>query len=199
VTPVAAFDFDKTLSNRDNVLPFLRAVRGGVWTATALALAAPRLMTGGRNAVKEALVHRLLRGRTVSSVRAVGRDFAADVVANHLHPAIVERAEWHHAQGHALVIVSASLDAYLDRVGELLGFDAVLCTRLEVGTDGVLTGSLLGANVRRAEKAARLDAWLPEDHGAIWAYGDSDGDRELLARADHPMRVRNGRLVAQNA
>lgn len=196
---VAAFDFDKTLSSRDNVLPFLTSVRGRTATAGALARAAPRLAAGGRNAVKAALVHRLLRGRTVSSVWAAGNDFAADVVANHLHPAMVDRAEWHRAQGHALVIVSASLDAYLDRVGELLGFDAVLCTRLDVASDGSLTGALLGANVRRAEKAARLEAWLPDAHGAIWAYGDSDGDRELLARADHPVRVRRGVLEAHNA
>jgi phosphoserine phosphatase len=27
----------------------------------------------------------------------------------------------------------------------------------------------------------------------MWAYGDSAGDREMLAMADHPMRVTHGR------
>jgi phosphoserine phosphatase len=69
-----------------------------------------------------------------------------------------------------------------------LGLDAVIATELEVGPDGALTGEIVGANVRRAEKVRRLEAWLGGD-AEIWAYGDSTGDRELLERADHPLRV----------
>ena len=43
----------------------------------------------------------------------------------------------------------------------------------------------------------RLDAWLGArglGNAELWAYGDSAGDRELLARADHATHVR-GRTV----
>jgi phosphoserine phosphatase len=48
--------------------------------------------------------------------------------------------------------------------------------------------------VRGAEKVRRLDEWLGATApGAgpafVWAYGDSSGDRELLARADQGIRV----------
>jgi phosphoserine phosphatase len=28
----------------------------------------------------------------------------------------------------------------------------------------------------------------------LWAYGDSRGDHEMLAMADHPIRVKRGRV-----
>jgi phosphatidylglycerophosphatase C len=85
------------------------------------------------------------------------------------------------------------LEVYLSPLGNRLGFDGILATSLEVGDDGRLTGRLSGANVRRAEKVARLRGWLKEElNGApyeLWAYGDSKGDKELLALAEHPQKV----------
>ena len=57
---------------------------------------------------------------------------------------------------------------------------------------GVLTGRLSGANCRGPEKARRVREWLAGaglDGAELWAYGDSPGDAELLAMADHPVRV----------
>ena len=70
----------------------------------------------------------------------------------------------------------------------------VVATRLEVDPDGRCTGRLAGHNCRAAEKLIRLDRWLA-DHSLtrsdieLWAYGDSAGDRELLAAAQHPVWV----------
>ncbi|MCJ7436243.1 MAG: HAD-IB family phosphatase, partial [Acidimicrobiia bacterium] len=107
----------------------------------------------------------------------------------HVRPDIVARAEWHREQGHERVIVSASFACYLRPVAARLGFDAGLGTELEVGSDRRLTGELAGPNVRGAEKVHRLEAWIGDAPATVWAYGDSGGDRELLARADHPVRV----------
>jgi phosphatidylglycerophosphatase C len=88
---------------------------------------------------------------------------------------------------------SAAIRVYLAPLGRLLGFDAVLATRLEVGEGGLLTGRLQGVNCRGCEKELRLRSWLAASLGdaavELWAYGDSAGDRELLAMADHPSRV----------
>ena len=57
-----------------------------------------------------------------------------------------------------------------------------------------------GANCRAAEKVRRLDAWLAErrlQDATVWAYGDSAGDRELLARADHPFLVKGVSVTAE--
>jgi phosphatidylglycerophosphatase C len=192
LTTIAAFDFDKTVSSRDNVLPFLLAVAGRTALLTALLRATPDLVRGRRNAVKARLVRGLLAGRSEAEVQDRADAFAADLIAEHLRADVVGRAAWHRDQGHACVFVSASFATYLEPVAEHLGFDAVLATDLEVA-DGRLTGALSGPNVRGAEKVRRLDAWIAASIGAtpatVWAYGDSSGDRELLARADHPVRV----------
>ena len=95
----------------------------------------------------------------------------------------VDRLRWHQEQGHRIVIVSASLDRYVLPVGAHLGVEDVIATSLEINPEGRLTGRLLGPNVRTHEKARRLRALLGEQPVAF-GYGDSEGDREMLAMAD---------------
>ena len=132
-----------------------------------------------------------LAGRPLADVRKAGEAFAADL-ERRVDPAALERVRWHRDQGHELVLVSASLELYLAPLGDLLGFDAVLATRLVIDGEDRVTGSLDGANVRGAEKVRRFRQWLGGDLCELWAYGDSDGDRELLALADHGFRVPRG-------
>ncbi len=89
------------------------------------------------------------------------------------------------------MFVSASFEVYLREIGRRIGADAVLGTRLEVDRSGRCTGHLDGPNCRGPEKEARLRRWLADNDLTgvpVWAYGDSSGDDQLLAMADHPMR-----------
>jgi phosphatidylglycerophosphatase C len=192
---VACFDVDGTLSTRDNFLPFLRIVAGTRDLARAIAAAAPALAAARRDAsqrdVAKAIVLRgTVAGRSDAYLRDLGARYARLVVAEHLAPDVVARFDEHRAQGHEVVLVSASLHVYLDPIAELLGADAVLATALEVDADGRCTGEIAGANVRGIEKVRRLDAWLDGREVVIHAYGDSAGDDELLARAHHGTRVK---------
>jgi phosphatidylglycerophosphatase C len=198
VDAVAAFDFDGTLSSRDNFVPFLQQVAGSsAFVRASLAGGVDMLRSGrsqwSRNQLKAEVLARLFAGRDADDVDAIAHTFAADILARHLRAEAVERADWHRTQGHRLVIVSASLGVYLRPIAEHLRFDAVLATELEVDGDGRLTGRMLGENVRGPEKARRLEAWLAaQAPGAVpyvWAYGDSSGDRELWARADRAVRL----------
>jgi phosphatidylglycerophosphatase C len=199
---VAAFDFDGTLSTRDNFMPFLKLVAGSRAISGALTAGTMNCGVRGRKAwkrdeIKAEVVRRLFTGRNAVAMDVLARGFADDVVRSYLRSETVEQADWHRTQGHELVIVSASLGMYLRPIAERLRFDAVLSTELEVGADGLLTGRLAGANVRGAEKARRLDDWLGDRPAYVWAYGDSSGDRMLLARADHAVRIgRRARLRA---
>ena len=201
-TEVAAFDVDGTLTDRDCVGPFLRRV-GGLRALAASPVRRPwpvlrAAVQRDRDALKEIVVGGVLDGRSITDVAAVGADFAEHVIVDWLRPDTVSRLRWHQRSGHRVVLVSASLRAYLEPLGRLLGADAVLCTDVERIGDR-FGRRLVGGNCRGARKAQRLAAWLGSsalDDARLWAYGDSDGDREMLAMADRPEFVRRVQLTA---
>jgi len=196
---VAAFDVDGTLTTGDCVTPFLRRAAGRrLWTTLLrhpLAVGAS-LVRRDRDRLKE-LACSALAGSDGAKIDALGAAFAGEVEDGRLRDDTLARLRRHRELGHTVLLASASLDPYLMPLGASLGVDGVVCTILERGADGRLTGSLVGPNCRGAEKARRVEAWLSE-HGLekaeLWAYGDSAGDDELLARADHPLRVDGVRI-----
>jgi phosphatidylglycerophosphatase C len=151
-----------------------------------------------RDRFKEIIVGGSLRGKTIADVETIGEQFAQFVLVNWLRPDTLRRLRWHQQAGHITVIVSASLAAYLRPLAMRLGIDDVLCT--DSTRSGDRYGDRLnGPNCRAAEKRRRLDVWLEERrwvHAEVWAYGDSVGDRELLARADHAVWV-NGATISE--
>lgn len=195
---IAAFDFDGTLARRDSMVPFLRRVRGTGRVVGATALAA--LRSRERDRMKVAAIGHLFRGVEAAELARLGREYVPTLVEL-LRPEMVDRLRWHQQEGHAVVLVSASLGVYLRPLAEHLGIDAALAVELVTGADGRLTGAVVGdLNNRGPEKVARLQAWAAERFGPeadveLWAYGDSSGDDELLALADHPTWV--GRRARQ--
>jgi phosphatidylglycerophosphatase C len=188
---LALFDFDGTLTRRDTVLPFLLQVCGPAALPRFSAAAAGAYVRDSerRDAAKAAIIRSALAGRSHAEIAAAGRTYASRVIDSALRTDGRARLEWHRAHGHRLVIVSASLEPYLTVVAEHLGVDVCLCTRLEVDEQGVLTGELAGANCRSAEKARRVREVVEPADYEVWAYGDTHGDRALLALADHPVWV----------
>jgi phosphatidylglycerophosphatase C len=188
---VAAFDFDGTITEGDSTTAFLRAeLRGRLPLAVLRAapvLAGYPLGLVARQRLKEALLTPLLGGSDEPEMRARAAAWAARSLPGMVRPAALARLRWHQSEGHRVVLVSASLDFLLEPWARDEGVDDVLATRLEV-RDGRLTGRLAGRNCYGPEKVARLAA-LVGDLGAVelYAYGDSRGDRELLAAARHPV------------
>lgn len=194
---VVATDFDETVTRADTVVPFMRRVARPAPFALGLLRRLPRLLGAiarrDRNAMRAVGTAAAFTGRDAARVDALARDHAAAILAGGLRADVVERLRWHLARGHRVVIVSASYEPYLREVAATLGIHGVCGTRLEVA-GGRCTGRLDGPNCRGPEKVVRLDAWLAaqglaRDAVTLWAYGDSAGDRELLAAADRAVWV----------
>jgi phosphatidylglycerophosphatase C len=196
---VAAVEGDGTLTTGDCVLPFLRRAAGRRLATSflrrpgALAVALARR---DRDRLKE-LACSSLAGLPADAAERLGTEFARQIASSRLREDTSARLRRHRELGHTVVLASASLDAYLFPLGDLLEVDAVVCTRLERGADGRLTGRLDGANCRGVEKARRVRELLAArrlEDAELWAYGDSRDDEPLLESADHAVRVRRALL-----
>jgi hypothetical protein len=115
---VAAFDVDGTLTYRDTLMPFLVHVRGRMPVARAVAGAGPVLLRTAagresRRSAKEALLVRTLRGWWLDELRPLAEEYAQAVVERQLRPDRLQRLRWHQAQGHEVVLVSASPELYV--------------------------------------------------------------------------------------
>jgi phosphatidylglycerophosphatase C len=204
---VAAFDLDGTLTEGGSVFRWLRVVAGdreAYWAALRLLgpLTAGALASGPTaDRAKERLFRSLLAGRDLEQLTAVSRFFALSHLTTRRRDDVIARLSWHRSQGHDLVVVSASPQLYVDVVAEQLGADGAVGTRLAVGADGRLSGGYAGLNCRGEEKLRRVREWIGARHyerpPILYAYGNSRGDRRLLASADHPYNV--GRLGAFGA
>lgn len=193
---VAVFDVDKTLTVRDCVVPFVTKVVGRRRVAIAVvrhfASVCKLLVARDRDGLKLLFVRELFAGVPVERAEAIGVEFAAMVAENWIRHDVAQRLRWHQRQGHVVVLVSASLSPYLIPFGDLIEADAVLCAILEE-SDGLYTGNLVGQNCRGEEKVRRIEQWCDESgvpRDAIhYAYGDSKGDKFMIAMAKNGVWV----------
>jgi phosphatidylglycerophosphatase C len=181
---LALFDFDHTITFGDTWTPFMRfAVRPARLVAGRVVLIS--VIVGYRIGVVSASTGRQLatrvgfQGEDAVRVRQFGVDYATTVLPKTLRPRALERIEWHKQRRDIVVVVSASLDAYLNPWCKAMGLE-VVCTRLEQ-KGGRLTGKFVSADCTRAEKARRIrEQYNLEQYARIYAYGDSEDDREML-------------------
>lgn len=187
---VAAFDFDGTLTYHDSLLPFAIFIRGKLKSTFLLLLVLPWMLAFvlkiiSRQSAKEKLLRSFFGGEHVETMNRWGEEFAKHGIPFLLRPAAMERFQWHKAQGHRCVIVSASIETYLKPWAKIVGFDDVLASRLEVKEQKV-TGRLQGLNCWGPEKIQRLEELLGSKVGyVLYAYGDSKGDFDMLEIADY--------------
>lgn len=189
---VVAFDVDKTLTTKDCVLPFMSLVAGRLFLVSVV-LRNPRQLASllrhrDRDGLKRLFVRSVFMGRDASEIDELGKQFATIVLKKWIRADVAQRLRWHQKNGHTVLLVSASLDAYLVPLANTIGAETVLCTTLETDENGVLTGNLVGNNCRAQQKVDRLEKWAKNrgtagDNWLSIAYGDSRGDLEMLSYA----------------
>lgn len=190
---IAAFDFDGTITKRDTLISFLAFAAGKSQTVKKLLLSSPQMIGFllhqiSRQETKEAILKRFFKGIPYHQLQEMGEAFSCSPALSRLiYPAALKRLEWHKSQKHRCILISASLDVYLEPWSQRLGFDDVICSKLEVDQNGNVTGLLEGKNCWGPEKERRLLQLIgPKDNYILYAYGDSRGDEELLSAADYP-------------
>ncbi len=187
---VAFFDFDGTLTTRDSMMPFLRYVVGTASYYTKLALMSPVLAAYfvkllRNDAAKQIVLKQYLAGYHIDDLFKLGERFSADIIPTMLRPEGMERLTWHQEQGHECVLISASMDIYLNAWATRHNFSEAICTSLSTDGQGYIQGSLAGPNCYGLEKKIRIQRKIASrEPGMTYAYGDSDGDTEMLTAVE---------------
>jgi phosphatidylglycerophosphatase C len=195
--PLVAFDFDGTLTSRDSFLAFLawRAGEAGYLAGLARALPAAfgYALKRDRGRLKAAVAKQFLAGLTRAELEKEAQAFASEQGRPLLRPDAVRAWRRWQSEGARLVIVTASPETLVAPIARGLGADLLIGTRLAFDADDRFTGVLDGANCRGPEKVRRLRETLGDDVRLEAAYGDTDGDKEMLALAEEQgMKVFNG-------
>ena len=196
--PIVAFDFDGTLTTRDSFTAFLKwRTPPARWVLGGLRLVPAALAYIGhrdRGRIKEAAVREYLRGVTRDRLESDARRFAELQSRSLLRPdAVMAWKRWRDERVR-LVIVTASPDIVVAPFARGLGADDVIGTRLAFDAQGKATGAFASPNCRGPEKVVRLTQAYGADLELRAAYGDTDGDTEMLAAAQEPyFRVFTGR------
>lgn len=196
---LALFDFDNTLTTRDMMSDFMYAAVAP-WRRRTLGLVVAPVVLGYKagwvsgSALRRVAVDAGFRHESKARVDAAGERFAREVLSTVLRDSMMRRLRDHQRAGDTVAVVSGGLDVYLGHWCRANGVGHLLCSSLS-HADGVLHGRFQGAQCVGAEKARRVrESFDLSAFDEIYAYGDSDEDRELLALAHR--RFYRGRELA---
>lgn len=204
----AFFDLDKTVIARSSVLALSRSFyTGGLLNRRSVV----------RSAFNQLLY--VLRGADHQQMERARRHLSAlttgweveqvrDIVAGALHElfdpmvyaeAVALIAE-HQAAGRDVVIVSTSGEEIVQPIGELLGVDRVIASRMAVH-EGRWTGvvSYYAYGPTKADAVRDLAAQEGYDLSASYAYSDSVTDLPMLCAVGHPVVVNPDRALRREA
>ncbi|SHK70779.1 HAD-IB family hydrolase [Xylanibacter ruminicola] len=182
---IYAFDFDGTLTTKDTLLEFIRFAKGSLsfglgFMRYAHLLVMMKLGLYPNWKAKQKVFAHFFKDTTLDDFNTICQEFAAS--SKHLlRPKGIEAINKAKSEGSEVLIVSASIDNW---VQPFFADVKVLGTQIEV-VDGKLTGRFLTKNCYGQEKVNRILALYPhrQDYH-LTAFGDSRGDKELLAWAD---------------
>ncbi|CAD1789852.1 HAD-IB family hydrolase [Xanthomonas arboricola pv. juglandis] len=193
---LALFDFDHTITTCDSYARFLRKVATPAQLATAKWQVGPwvlgyRLGMVSAAALRARVTRIVFSDRRLDEVAAHGADFARTALPGVLRAEVMQRIDWHQAQGHEVVLVSASLDLYLQPWCAQHDL-SLICNKLEHHA-GVLSGRYAEGDCGPRKAAQIRLRYDLSQYECVHAYGDSREDKPMLALAQQ--RWYRGKLL----
>ena len=209
VTRAAAFfDLDKTVLAKSSTLAFGRPFfQGGLINRRAVLKAAYAQFVfslQGADAQQmerlRAQITEMCTGWDVATVHEIVQETLHEIVEPLIYAEAADLIEEHRLAGREIVIVSSSGADVVEPIGELLGADRVVATRM-VTVDGRYTGEIdfyaYGEN--KAVAIRELAAAGGYDLADCHAYSDSITDLPMLEAVGHPTVVNPDRALRKLA
>lgn len=191
------FDFDGTLTFKDSLIEFLRFSKGDAYTFFLFFIYSPLLILMklglySNHKAKQKILSFCFKGMLIRDFNTLCKNFA-ESRADLLRTKGLREIEDLLEKNAKVMVVSASLRNW---TAPLLGTFFNITNDLNdkgvlvIGTEieevnGRVTGRFSTPNCYGQEKVNRVNAMIPNRNDYfITAYGDSKGDKELLAFAD---------------
>ena len=189
---IYCFDFDGTLTTSDTLLEFIKYAKGRGRFLMVFLMYSPLLVLMKLHLypnwkAKQQIFAHLFAGMRIEKFDALCRGFAEE--SQHLlRPKGITLMHEALVAGAQVFIVSASIDNWVRPFFDIRNLKGVqvLGTQTEV-EDGKLPGRFKANNCYGKEKAHRIAEVLKSFERSeyeIEAFGDSRGDKEMLAFAD---------------
>lgn len=189
---IYCFDFDGTLTTSDTLLEFIKYAKGRSRFLMVFLMYSPLLVLMKLHLypnwkAKQRIFAHLFAGMRIEKFDALCRGFAEEN-QHLLRPKGITLVHEALVAGAQVFIVSASIDNWVRPFFDIRNLKGVqvLGTQIEV-EDGKLTGNFKSNNCYGKEKVHRIAEALKSfkrSEYEIEAFGDSRGDKEMLAFAD---------------
>ncbi len=194
---LAVFDLDETLIRGDSSQLFTHYLRARGIDTTADAEAKDQAFMAAYHAGEMNLQDYMefslapLKGWERADVAALVEQFVVEVIGPRALPTGRERVGWHKAQGHEVLIISATGEHLVAPIARHLGIKKGIGVQVE-WRDDTLTGTIGTRRPFRDGKVKALNQWIatrPTTPEQVWFYSDSHNDLPLLRYVDHPVAM----------
>jgi HAD superfamily hydrolase (TIGR01490 family) len=194
---IAAFDMEGTILASNVVETYLwirlKDLPYEEWPEHMLSVAAeaPRYLRQDQRDRGEFLrtFYRRYEGADVEQVRRLVREVASDMLLERCSSKAIRRVRQHHAAGHRTMLITATLDVFVEPIAPL--FDVVISADL-VQEDGRYTGFMTEPPLVGEARAAWLRQYAQAegvDLRQSFAYADSHTDLPMLRAVGNPVVV----------
>ena len=186
---IAFFDFDGTITTKDTLLEFIKFTKGTSRFLTGFLLNSPYLVAYKLNLIpnqtaKEKVMEYFFKGTPLAEFQKQCDAFASEIVPKLIRPKAAAELKQLQQSGVTVVIVSASFGNWIQKWTATNGLQ-LIATKPEV-RNGKLTGRIEGKNCHGNEKVRRIgEVFTLQQYDTIHAYGDTSGDKPMLALATH--------------
>ena len=134
--------------------------------------------------LKQRFLNYYLANFDEQALERLGQDFCEQHLPTLIRADAIKRLKNHHEQCHTVFVVTASLGLWVKPWCDANGVE-LISTPYSIN-DQQSPRIQLGNNCKGAEKVSRIKAAVNIEHyEALYAYGDTRGDREMLCLADH--------------
>ena len=187
---IAFLDFDGTITTKDTLLEFIKFSKGSFRFYLGFLINSPWLLAWkikliSNQRAKERMLTWFFGGMQLDAFQDTCNRFAVAAIPNLIRPKAIHEIRRLQAKAVEIVIVSASPANWLQPWTNQLGV-ALLATRLET-RERIMTGKILDRNCHGEEKVCRIrESYDLSAYDTIIAYGDSSGDKPMLALATNP-------------